>query len=83
MAYCPYCGIGLDNYQMKNRKCNNCLHQWETFHVLPMDDEKEHEESYKCHCLPKVINEGENIIIVHNSFDGRENFEPDSDMRQN
>lgn len=73
--YCPYCSIGIDYQQMKNRKCNNCLHEWETYHVLPNNDLKEHRESYACHCLPEIKCEDGNMIIVHNSFDGREGVE--------
>jgi hypothetical protein len=75
MPFCPYCSIGLDNNQMKNRKCNNCLHEFEIYHVLPNNDKKKHTESYKCHCEPEVRNEGENMLVIHNSFDGREGVE--------
>lgn len=75
MAFCPYCSIELDNYQMKNRKCNNCLHEWDIYHVMPVNDEKEHSESYKCSCQPEVKTEGKNMLVIHNSFDGREGVE--------
>lgn len=83
MNYCPYCNIGIDYQQMKNKKCNNCLHEWEVYHVLPVNDEREHQESYQCPCNPVVENEGGNMVIIHNSFDGRENFEPDNFVRNN
>lgn len=73
--YCPYCQIGIDYRQMKDKHCNNCGHDWEVFHVLPINDTKEHRESYVCHCLPEVKHESGNMIIVHNSFDGREGVE--------
>ncbi len=41
-------------------------------HVLPINDSDTHEEATTCHCQPKVLNENGNIIVVHNSFDGRE-----------
>jgi abortive infection bacteriophage resistance protein len=41
-------------------------------HILPINDSDTHEESTTCKCEPKVINENGNMIIVHNSFDGRE-----------
>lgn len=73
--YCPCCQIGIDYQQMKSRHCNNCGHDWETYHVMPIGDEREHRESYVCHCLPEIKYEGGNMIIVHNSFDGREGIE--------
>jgi hypothetical protein len=73
--FCPYCNIGIDYKQMKARKCNNCLHEWENYHVLPNNDKKEHSETYKCHCNPTIKIESGNMIIVHNSFDGREGVE--------
>lgn len=45
------------------------------WHVLPINDLEEHEESSTCKCEPKVINEEGELIIVHNSFDGREGIE--------
>ena len=43
-----------------------------TYHVLPVNDIDEHEESSTCKCKPKVIFENEEMIITHNSFDKRE-----------
>lgn len=45
------------------------------WHVLPVDDIKPHEESTTCKCEPKVIHVNGNMVIVHNSFDGREGLE--------
>ena len=42
-------------------------------HVLPVDDTVEHIETQKCWCKPRVEENGQ--IIIHNSFDGREDFE--------
>ena len=42
------------------------------YHVLPIDDLKEHTEDTVCECHPKVIFENGNMIIVHNAFDKRE-----------
>ena len=51
----------------------------ERFHVLPVNDIKEHTESEDCACNPKIesgINiNGEWAVIVHNAFDGREHVE--------
>jgi len=43
------------------------------WHILPLNDSKEHEELSTCDCLPKVeIAEGGDMLIIHNSYDGRE-----------
>lgn len=44
-------------------------------HVMPIDDIEEHEESTTCKCEPKVLHENGEMIVVHNSFDGREGVE--------
>jgi hypothetical protein len=55
------------------------------YHVYPVDDLEEHylECVYPaighpycpCKCKPKFIEEGDALIIRHNSFDGREGLE--------
>lgn len=44
------------------------------YHVLPIDDIKPHEESSTCPCCPKVeiLESNGEMVIIHNSFDGRE-----------
>lgn len=71
MFFCPYCSIGLDYVQMKERHCNNCGHDWDIYHVTPKNDLKPHSESYQCECEPEVKISGVNMIVVHNAFDGR------------
>jgi hypothetical protein len=46
------------------------------FHVIPINDDKEHTESSVCKCHPvaETLESGD-ILIVHNSFDGREYVE--------
>jgi len=48
-------------------------------HVYPLDDIKEHDTSdtgNTCECEPRVIIEPDSeIVVVHNSFDGREGIE--------
>jgi hypothetical protein len=46
-----------------------------TWHVTPINDLEPHEESSTCKCEPKVLIENGDMIVVHNSFDGREGLE--------
>lgn len=50
-------------------------------HILPVNDLKPHSESTTCECLPSIemLENGE-IMVVHNSFDGRENNENEKDI---
>lgn len=43
--------------------------------IIPINDSKEHTEDSTCECCPMIVEEGSEIIIVHNSFDGREAIE--------
>lgn len=45
------------------------------YHILPCGDIKPHEESSTCDCIPEVIIESGNMIMVHNAYDGREKME--------
>jgi len=46
------------------------------WHLLPTNDLKEHKEESTCSCEPKTeIIENGDILIIHNSFDGREAIE--------
>jgi hypothetical protein len=73
--FCPCCNIGIDYQQMKARKCNNCLCEWMVIHVIPLNDLKPHRYSHVCHCIPEVECEDGNMVVVHNSYDGREGIE--------
>jgi len=42
------------------------------YNILPINDLKEHTENSTCECKPKVIFENGVMIVVHNSYDGRE-----------
>jgi hypothetical protein len=44
-------------------------------HIIPINDLKEHKETTVCKCQPKAIKENNELIIIHNSFDGREGIE--------
>jgi len=43
-------------------------------HVLPFDDLRAHEETRRCRCEPTLTQEDwdSDIVVVHNSADGRE-----------
>ena len=45
------------------------------YHLLPVDDIKEHEKSSTCACNPSSEIVNGNILVVHNSYDGREGLE--------
>lgn len=45
-------------------------------HVIPIDDLKSHIEAGSwCHCAPRIDKD----VVIHNSYDGREFFEPETD----
>lgn len=52
-------------------------------HVLPVNDEREHQELTTCHCNPRVIEENGELIVIHNSFDGREAVEWANEILKN
>jgi len=59
-----------------NQNCNqgrecNC----KGWHVVPLDDLREHETNGSCWCKPTLDDEGAEPIWIHNSLDGREAFE--------
>ncbi len=48
----------------------------EDIHVLPIDDILPHEEKdTDCICDPEIEVHGAVLLIIHNSFDGREDKE--------
>lgn len=63
------------------------------YHVYPTNEEDEHilECTYPtmgdvfcdCKCVPILEKNGECMTVIHNSFDGREWFEPDHNSRRN
>jgi hypothetical protein len=42
------------------------------YHIIPINDLKDHEDSSMCNCHPQVSIEEGDIFIVHNSYDHRE-----------
>ena len=46
-----------------------------TQHVLPVNDLKHHTENTTCECSPKVEHINGNMVVIHNSYDGREIIE--------
>lgn len=47
--------------------------------VMPVNDLKDHDFGEKCWCKPFYEEEG---TLIHNSADGRENYEPDNRLRK-
>ena len=46
------------------------------WHILPVDDIKPHEELSTCACEPKVEKAPNgDLLVLHNSYDGREAIE--------
>lgn len=41
-------------------------------HILPVNDLIEHEESSICECCPELRMENNEMMFIHNSYDGRE-----------
>lgn len=46
-----------------------------THHVLPIDDEEEHDMALECPCKPVVRQYPTLLVVVHNAFDCREYVE--------
>jgi hypothetical protein len=42
------------------------------WHVIPLNDLKEHECSADCWCEPTLDDEAEGLVYVHHSLDSRE-----------
>ena len=53
------------------------------YHVLPIDDIEEHNESDSCKCNPLIEIYELDKVIIHNSFDSRELNEQPAKMTQN
>lgn len=45
------------------------------WHILPVNDSDTHIEMCDCKCKPKIDVLEDRILIIHNSFDGREAVE--------
>lgn len=45
------------------------------WNILPNNDLKSHKEDSTCDCKPRVIIENGEMIVIHNSYDGREKQE--------
>ena len=48
-----------------------------TVHVIPVNDLREHEENEdgSCWCNPRIEQEENGLVIIHNSLDGKEILE--------
>ncbi len=51
-------------------------------HVYPLNDEREHvTEGTMCWCDPRLITDEPELIVVHNSADGRELIEQAEEIK--
>lgn len=49
----------------------------ERLHIVPVSDSKEHSTTSEyCKCSPVIDRKEKTILVIHNSFDGREFYEP-------
>jgi len=47
-----------------------------TYHIMPINDLKEHEESTTCECEPRCEwQPNVDLLVIHISYDGREAVE--------
>lgn len=57
---------------------NNLWERWimdcGDYHIIPKNDTHEHVFTMECACCPEPDEDMDNLIM-HNSFDGREDFE--------
>jgi hypothetical protein len=85
-AACVHPIIKREPYTLELYKCHECgkiiFEEYKTIrhmiHVHPLNDIKDHNISdtgNTCHCEPICKIEFGKMIIVHNSFDGREGVE--------
>jgi hypothetical protein len=49
-------------------------------HIIPENDSQPHEELTTCHCHPRVDFTQGVMVVIHNSFDGRELLEQAQDL---
>lgn len=50
----------------------------ERVHVIPLNDLRSHlEGGTYCHCKPRLQEEANGTIVIHNAYDGREFYEQD------
>lgn len=46
-----------------------------TYHITPLNDLKPHIEESTCECEPDIKFENGHMLVIHNSYDGREGLE--------
>jgi hypothetical protein len=46
-----------------------------TWHILPRNDCKQHEESSTCDCKPSIVFKDGELVVIHNAYDKRELLE--------
>ena len=53
------------------------------YHIVPINDLKDHFDSAECECEPSISFENGDMIITHNSYDLREIIEQVNDILNN
>ena len=52
------------------------MEEIDIYHVTPVNDTEAHVETGDCSCRPEIdVQRNGNVVITHNSFDGREAVE--------
>jgi len=62
--------MALTNLEIINEYLNRKVK--DSIHVLPENDTWEHTKDFNCKCNPHLGFKGETVVVIHNSFDGRE-----------
>ena len=51
--------------------------------VTPINDSNAHDEGGMCHCCPQIEFSNGEMIVIHNSYDGREYIEEVNELLKN
>lgn len=47
----------------------------DVWHVIPLNDLREHDPSEDCWCKPTLDDDGDDYVFLHHALDGRELYE--------
>ena len=51
------------------------INSTDTWHVIPLNDLKDHDETETCWCRPDVQYVGVGTVVLHHAMDERESYE--------